>query len=396
MSFEVIRKSGEISFVDNPIAFEVRTTGETEIRVRLDVGGEAVFSASYTPFKDRVYFDIAGILRTFVGSAPLEPDPDLLLPVDGFAADYSLEVEGEEIQTFTGKAICGGISKQAARDLAARGMDYILNKLRDYSGQFLFTTRTGGRHIAVRETEISSLIFIHPEKRIQVECEYGNRIKLPEGTPGEIYALNIGQVRREFFHKYNQIVSFIRVLVPAEEAFDISFTPGDISGTGWALLFRNSLGCYETIEIAGEITCSLDSEDENYQAFDEGTGDYITGRSKPDLRQKMQINTGVKRKEELKFMQDLLSSEDVWLLTGTARRRVLVTCEEYSYKEPMKEPAFLVLDVEVAEKESNYTPDMDGADAVPFIELLPEQIEIPAGGGQVKVRIQSNIMWKVV
>lgn len=62
----------------------------------------------------------------------------------------------------------------------------------------------------------------------------------------------------------------------------------------------------------------------------------------------------------------------------------------------MKEPAFLVLDVEIAEKESNYTPDMDGEDAVPFIELLPEQIEIPAAGGEVKVRIQSNIMWKVV
>ena len=396
MSFEIIRKSGEISFVGNPIAFEVKTTGETEIQVRLDVGGEAVFSASYIPFKDRVYFDIAEILRPFALSVPLEAGSDLLLPVAGFAADYSLEVKARETQTITGKAICGGISKQVARELAGKGMDFILSRLKDYSGQFLFTTRTGGRHIAVRETEISPLIFIHPGKQIQAECEYGDRITLPTGRGGEIYALNIDRIRRAFFDEYDRIAAFIRILVEGQYAFDISFTPGDISGTGWALLFRNSLGCYETIEMTGEVTCSLDSEDESYLAFDQEVGDYITGRSKPDSRQKMQINTGFKRKEELKFMQDLLSSEDVWLLTGTARRRVLVTCEEYSYKEPMKEPAFLVLDVEVAEKESNYTPDMDGADAVPFIELLPEQIEIPAAGGEVKVRIQSNIMWKVV
>lgn len=396
MSFEVIRKSGEVSFVDNPIAFEVKTTGETEIQIRLDVGGEAVFAASYIPFKDRVYFDIAEVLRPFVSSTPLREGTDLVLPVAGFAVGYSLEVKAGEAQTVTGQAICGGISKQAARDLAGRGMDFILNRLRDYSGQFLFTTRTGGRHIAVRETEISPLIFIHPGKQIQAECEYGDRITLPAGVAGEIYALNIERIRRAFFDEYGRIAAFIRILVEGQYAFDISFTPGEISGGALALLFRNSLGCYETVEMPGEMTRTLDSEDESYQAFDEQTGDYTTKRPKPGFRQKMQINTGFKRKAELEFIRDLLSSQDVWLLTGNTRRRVLVTCEEYGYKEPMKEPTSLVLDVEVAEKESNYTPDMEGEGGIPFIELLPEQAEIPAGGGEVKVQVKSNIMWEVV
>lgn len=39
--------------------------------------------------------------------------------------------------------------------MAGRGMDFILNRLRDYSSQFLFTTRTRGKHIAIRETEVS-------------------------------------------------------------------------------------------------------------------------------------------------------------------------------------------------------------------------------------------------
>ena len=281
--------------------------------------------------------------------------------------------------------------------MAGRGTDFILNRLRDYSSQFLFTTRTRGKHIAIRETEVSPLIFIHPDKRIQVESEYGNRIKLPEGTAGEVYALNIGRIRREFFHRYNQIVSFIRVLVPAEEAFDISFTPGEVSENGLSFLFRNSLGCYEVIEMPGKMICSLDrGDDENYRTFDEEGGDYITGRPRPDLLQKMKLNTGFKRKTELKFIQDLLSSDDIRLLNGTARRRVLVTCEEYGYEEPMKEPTSLVLDIEVADRESNYTPDMDGENAPPFIELLPGEVEIPSEGGQVRVRVESNIMWEVV
>lgn len=281
MSFEIIRKTGEIAFVANPIAFEVKTSGEAEIEIRLRVGAQEVFSASYVPFGDRIHFDIAEILQPFVTSGPLEDSEDLILPVSGFMAGYTLEVKGQETRTLTGKVICGGISKQAAREMAGRGMDFILNRLRDYSSQFLFTTRTRGKHIAIRETEVSPLIFIHPDKRIQVESEYGNRIKLPEGTAGEIYALNIGRIRREFFHRYNQIVSFIRVLVPAEEAFDISFTPGEVSENGLSFLFRNSLGCYEVIEMPGKMICSLDrGDDENYRTFDEEGGDYITSFKK--------------------------------------------------------------------------------------------------------------------
>ena len=176
MSFEIIRKTGEIAFVANPIAFEVKTSGEAEIEIRLRVGAQEVFSASYVPFGDRIHFDIAEILQPFVTSGPLEDSEDLILPVSGFMAGYTLEVKGRETRTLTGKVICGGISKQAAREMAGRGTDFILNRLRDYSSQFLFTTRTRGKHIAIRETEVSPLIFIHPDKRIQVESEYGNRI----------------------------------------------------------------------------------------------------------------------------------------------------------------------------------------------------------------------------
>lgn len=59
MSFEIIRKTGEIAFVANPIAFEVKTSGEAEIEIRLRVGAQEVFSASYVPFGDRIHFDIA-------------------------------------------------------------------------------------------------------------------------------------------------------------------------------------------------------------------------------------------------------------------------------------------------------------------------------------------------
>ena len=137
-------------------------------------------------------------------------------------------------------------------------------------------------------------------------------------------------------------------------------------------------------------------DDENYRTFDEEGGDYITGRPRPDLLQKMKLNTGFKRKTELKFIQDLLSSDDIRLLNGTARRRVLVTCEEYGYEEPMKEPTSLVLDIEVAEREPNYTPDMAGENAPPFLDLLPGEAEIPSEGVQVGLRVESNIMRSAV
>ena len=104
MSFEIIRKTGEIAFVANPIAFEVKTSGEAEIEIRLRVGTQEVFSASYVPFGDRIHFDIAEILQPFVTSGPLEDSEDLILPVSGFMAGYTLEVKGRETRTLTGKA----------------------------------------------------------------------------------------------------------------------------------------------------------------------------------------------------------------------------------------------------------------------------------------------------
>ena len=102
MSFEIIRKTGEIAFVANPIAFEVKTSGEAEIEIRLRVGAQEVFSASYVPFGDRIHFDIAEILQPFVTSGPLEDSEDLILPVSGFMAGYTLEVKGRETRTLTG------------------------------------------------------------------------------------------------------------------------------------------------------------------------------------------------------------------------------------------------------------------------------------------------------
>ena len=67
-----------------------------------------MFSASYVPFGDRIHFDIAEILQPFVTSGPLEDSEDLILPVSGFMAGYTLEVKGRETRTLTGKVICGG------------------------------------------------------------------------------------------------------------------------------------------------------------------------------------------------------------------------------------------------------------------------------------------------
>lgn len=135
-----------------------------------------------------------------------------------------------------------------------------------------------GKYIVIREIEVFFLIFIYLDKRIQVEFEYGNRIKLFEGIVGEIYVLNIGWIWWEFFYKYNQIVLFIWVLVLVEEVFDIFFIFGEVLENGLLFFFRNFLGCYEVIEMLGKMICFFDwGDDENYWIFDEEGGDYIIG-----------------------------------------------------------------------------------------------------------------------
>lgn len=132
MSFEIIRKIGEIVFVVNFIVFEVKIFGEVEIEICFRVGVQEVFLVFYVFFGDRIYFDIVEILQFFVIFGFLEDLEDLILFVFGFMVGYMFEVKGQEIWIFIGKVICGGISKQVVREMVGRGMDFILNWFRDY------------------------------------------------------------------------------------------------------------------------------------------------------------------------------------------------------------------------------------------------------------------------
>ena len=76
-------------------------------------------------------------------------------------------------------------------------------------------------------------------------------------------------------------------------------------------------------------------------------------------RKAVTIKTGFKRPQEIRFLLDLLSSDDVYL-SGYGREeiKVIPSAEEFSYRVRPDAPQNVTLKLTFADKESNWTGEI--------------------------------------
>ena len=348
------------AFTRNPIFLSVSSSSMATYSIRMN--NEEVFKGNGI---GEFRVNIAEIVETGIASTQILPDnTEHLLAVSGLSAEVTIHVvnEGEEEDNLSFTAWKGGISKKEFRRLRNMGTDIFSLKFLNESCNFFFTTRSNDWRITMRETELYPLCFIYPEHELKItELLTGQSLAVP-GTTGSLYALNLEAVRLKFFTDYGVLANLFDVYSGDTFALRIGIEQSPTVRERYRLRFLNSYGVYEVFSLEGEasVTPGMDEdEDAVFRRYDEITDDYYSDRIRTEIQEAVTIKTGFKRPQEIRFLLDLLSSDDVYLSGyGQEEIKVIPSAEEFSYRVRPDAPQNVTLKLTFAEKESNWTGEI--------------------------------------
>ena len=348
------------AFTRNPIFLSVSSSSMATYSIRMN--NEEVFKGNGI---GEFRVNIAEIVETGITDVRILSDNmEHLLAVSGLSAEVTIHVvnEGEEEDNLSFTAWKGGISKKEFRRLRNMGTDIFSLKFLNESCNFFFTTRSNDWRITMRETELYPLCFIYPGHELKItELLTGQSLAVP-GTTGSLYALNLEAVRLKFFTDYGVLANLFDVYSGDTFALRIGIEQSPTVREHYRLRFLNSYGTYEVFSLEGEagVTPGMDEdEDAVFRRYDEITDDYYSDRIRTEIQEVVTIKTGFKRPQEIRFLLDLLSSDNVYLSGyGQEEIKVIPSAEEFSYRVRPDAPQNVTLKLTFAEKESNWTGEI--------------------------------------
>ena len=348
------------AFTRNPIFLSVSSSSMATYSIRMN--NEEVFKGNGI---GEFRVNIAEIVETGITDVRILSDnTEHLLAVSGLSAEVTIHVvnEGEEEDNLSFTAWKGGISKKEFRRLRNMGTDIFSLKFLNESCNFFFTTRSNDWRITMRETELYPLCFIYPGHELKItELLTGQSLAVP-GTTGSLYALNLEAVRLKFFTDYGVLANLFNVYSGDTFALRIGIEQSPTVREHYRLRFLNSYGTYEMFSLEGEasVTPGMDEdEDAVFRRYDEITDDYYSDRIRTEIQEAVTIKTGFKRPQEIRFLLDLLSSDNVYLSGyGQEEIKVIPSAEEFSYRVRPDAPQNVTLKLTFAEKESNWTGEI--------------------------------------
>lgn len=348
------------AFTRNPIFLSVSSCSMATYSIRMNY--KEIFKGNGI---GEFRVNIAEIVETGITGARILPDnTDHILAASGLSAEVTIHVvnEGGEEDNLSFTAWKGGISKKEFKRLRNMGTDIFSLKFLNESCNFFFTTRSNDWRIMMRETELYPLCFIYPEHELKItELLTGQSLAIP-GTAGNFYALNLEAVRLKFFTDYGVLANLFDVYSGDTFALRIGIEQSPTVRERYRLRFLNSYGVYEVFSLEGEasVTPGMDEdEDAVFRRYDEITDDYYSDRIRTEIQEAVTVKTGFKRPQEIRFLLDLLSSDDVYL-SGYGREeiKVIPSAEEFSYRVRPDTPQNVTLKLTFADKESNWTGEI--------------------------------------
>ena len=348
------------AFTRNPIFLSVSSCSMATYSIRMNY--KEIFKGNGI---GEFRVNIAEIVETGITGARILPDnTDHILAASGLSAEVTIHVvnEGGEEDNLSFTAWKGGISKKEFKRLRNMGTDIFSLKFLNESCNFFFTTRSNDWRIMMRETELYPLCFIYPEHELKItELLTGQSLAIP-GTAGNFYALNLEAVRLKFFTDYGVLANLFDVYSGDTFALRIGIEQSPTVRERYRLRFLNSYGVYEvfSLEVEASVTPGMDEdEDAVFRRYDEITDDYYSDRIRTEIQEAVTVKTGFKRPQEIRFLLDLLSSDDVYL-SGYGREeiKVIPSAEEFSYRVRPDTPQNVTLKLTFADKESNWTGEI--------------------------------------
>ena len=375
-----LTKSG-FAFTRNPIMLRQDFPDDASVKhtgtISVSMDGTTIYEGVFSP---SLSIDLSEIVDAYVRPLPeawgLDGENALFLVegYDDFVKRHvvvDVEFDGYDFQYWF-DAMPGGISKQNFRRLHELGTDIFNERFRNFGGCNMFMiTRTSGWRIVMKETELYPLYFFNEVREDQMtitDVVTGKEITYDILDYG-VHALDINEVRRDFVDGHRVLPSVLDVYYQGAYCCRIVVEHTPACKERYRLLFRNSLGVFEVVELAGALTVNPeygDEEDGMFRRYDSVTGDYCNCRERVRERMSVTVKTGFKRRDELVLFRDALASEEAYLLDyGSMPVRVIPSCEEMSYDARGEKPQQFEVKLSFVDDDANVSTVITGkADSV--------------------------------
>ncbi|MGL4860228.1 MAG: hypothetical protein ACRC5A_10935 [Enterobacteriaceae bacterium] len=306
------------SFVDNPIIIGVSTNEPINITV-ISPGVSKNIKAY--PGGGFVKVDIRELIKASINLPVYINSKSIIAEINDYVEyQYAILELGNRLETRI--AFYGGVSTKTRRHLHEYNLDIFSYRLNNHTRQFLFTTRTNGRHITIGEKEITDLKFIHPGKSVAFVSDRGRMVITPAMPAGTICSFSIAELRKQIYTLYKEISSFFSVLVDHSYIFDISITKSTVDTD--CLVFLNSLGCYEKIEcVVKDGDSESDTDDSFSNILNQDINEYISEQERVVNVRKLNIQITT-HKDNQSYAFEALSSNKIMLETKKGLDKILV------------------------------------------------------------------------
>lgn len=378
-------RNPDIAFTRNPISF-TDTSQESALRsFFVKVDGKSVYSGRYIV---PAVVDVAEIAEAAV---PPIPSPEGT-PVDESGVFLQLE-DAEEFGKRRVKvtnpygasmmpdfyALPGGVSPQNYRRLKELDTDIFAARLLDKRHNFFLTTRTHRWRIVMDEYEVYPLVMVNlnDEEDAEIEIEaVGTNYKFTAGVILRgIYAIDIAAARRKIADDEGYLASAFNIYYDGFLACQIVIrhTPPERNLT--MVKFRNSLGVNELLHLSGKKECAAvpQETDQTTKRYDGTTGRYVDIRQRMAAAKSFSIDTGCKTEEELAFILDMATSDEVYLQQRTGWVKVIPSIEKTNLQTPQMEPQSVTVSFSIADEYDCQTPDIKDLDDFERPKIFSEQ-----------------------
>ena len=350
-----------MALTGNPVKLSINTTSLAVYKI--SIGDKDIFTGSG---EGNFFVFIQDILATVVRPAQLyNESEDILLHANECSKDITINISNNtgDTKELSLKVFIGGVSKRMLRYLNDENKSIFLLKLMNPETNFFQTTRTSGKLITIRETELLPMSFIYPDGGILRVIADGIETVLI-GTAGQPVALNLYRLRKQIFETHRKLVSVFDVYIGESKSCTIIITPGVIRRERYLLQFLNSYGSYELIEVTGIGKIKYESQEDNsFNIYDEVIDDYVESWERASGKESMTVESGYRNNDELTHLIDMLSSEDIRILGLNGRNiRVNVTADNLTRAARATAPESIKLTLNFADSEQRCTGSLTDDD----------------------------------
>lgn len=367
-----------LSLVGNPIRFKYMVPAPAvgapnTVDVVINVNNKDINLILY-PYVDKLYsapgisymieFDLQSILmgETSHLHKVVNPDDQSVSSLNGELI-YTVSFPAYTYPTTARRAIPGGITSLLFNRLIGKGSDIFADRLSTTDKMFLCTTRSVKDDIVIyRYSELQDVVFYHLDNvSYFLHSTSGAHYSLNDPDQADMsryacfYWANLKEAY-EFLHPEDGVMV---MSVDGINIFKINVLPDPISEERYILLFRNSLGFMERVLITGEaINASTFEKGDVYINHYTSSVKYLRG----NVTNKITVSTGYRLLAELEFLQDLLLSDEIYMLDDMGEQIACSVSADVAMDRVQKLPLSMDLTIEYAFKESRYDSHIQQAE----------------------------------